>query len=133
MRIHGLRFGVLAGTLMLAACSAPGATTKPTIAAPTLPTATMGGGETGGAMTTFCTAFNQQVLSAWPPDPSAAAVIGPLFRVWAEESDLGSVSADMTTVFNWLATQSISTTAQTPPADVTAAFERIKTFASTSC
>ena len=104
MRIQGLRFGVLAGTLLLAACSAPGATTKPTFAAPTLPPATMGTGGTAGAMTSFCAAFDQQVLTAWPPDPGAAAVIGPLFRVWAEESDLGSVSADMTTVFNWLAT-----------------------------
>ena len=82
----------------------------------------------------FCATFASDVSSTWPNiDAATAGRIGPQFRTWADSTDFTSVKADMTTVFNWLATASISTATATPPADVMTAFDHIKAFADSNC
>ena len=133
--------------LAVAACSgsastAP-ATTTPTTAASALAASMAAGSSTGAGSSAavdpnglagFCAAFASDIQSTWPNvDAATAGRIGPLFRSWADGTDFTPVKADLTTIFNWLALQSIATASATPPPDVATAFDHVKAFATTNC
>lgn len=135
--------------LAVAACSGSASnaptTTTPTVAA-SAPAASTGTGPSTGTgagssaavdpngLAGFCATFASDIQSTWPNiDAATAARIGPLFRSWADGTDFTPVKADLTTIFTWLALQSIATASATPPPDVATAFDHVKTFATSNC
>jgi hypothetical protein len=130
--------------LTFAACSGS-ASSAPTVAPTTAASAPAAGSSTGtgagssaagdsSGLTGFCATFASDIQSKWPNiDAATASRIGPFFQSWATGTDFSSVQGDMTTVFNWLAVQSVATASATPPPDVATAFDHIKTFAASKC
>jgi len=127
-----------AAVLAVSACSSTGASSLPNASAIASAIASLAPAGSAivdpNSLEGFCAAFTDAVAPKWPNiDASTAATVGPIIREWANIAALSTVKADATTVFDWVATQSVSTTTASPPPDVTAAFDRIKAFADTNC
>jgi hypothetical protein len=131
---------VLFAALILAACGngSPTPTAQPTSGGTVAPAAsTQGAGSTDldpNTVAAFCQAMQTTLVASWPPkDSAAAALISPLLRNWASVAGFSAIAADLLAVSDWTASMSIMNPVPTPPADVTAAWNKLVAFQSTSC
>jgi hypothetical protein len=140
---------LLAGSIAIGACSgggtpAPSAASSSVAPASSAPPASASAATSASAagstavdpntLEGFCADFASRVESTWPNiDQSNAIVIGPLFNQWSTVAALAPIAGDLGTVFQWMTVASISTSASTPPPDVSAAYDRIKVFADSNC
>ena len=121
-----------AAVLSVGACSGTASSGVPSLALPsiTIPS----GALPSVALEGFCAEFASEVQAKWPNiDASTAGTLAPLVRQWADKPEMSSVQADVTKIATWMTQAATSTSVTAPPADVTTAFDRIKTFADTNC
>jgi hypothetical protein len=137
-----------------AACSSTGASVAPSVAAtpetptvaPSVETSTAPSVEASMApsgsaaasmsagMQSFCTDFQAKIAASWPNiDAATAASLATSVQEWANSPDLAPVKTDLTTIGTWVATQVSAGAVASPPAEVTTAFNDIKTFADSHC
>ena len=124
-------------TLALAACSSTGSSAVPSVAIPsvTVPNpASLNPASITAGLQGFCADFASKVTAKWPNIDAATAVsLGPVMQEWANKPELGTVKADIATIASWVTTQAAAGSAASPPANVTTAFDNVKTFAANNC
>jgi hypothetical protein len=122
--------------LALAACSSTGASGAPGASGITLPSSlpSIDLQSAAAGLEGFCADFRDKVAAKWPNvDASTAAAIAPLVQQWATKAELSTVRTDVATIGTWVSSMVAGGAAATPPPDVTAAFDNIKTFADSNC
>ena len=138
----------------LAACSSTASSLAPTAAptpetlpsvesvAPSVePSAAVSAAPSGSAaasmsagLQSFCADFQAKLAATWPNiDASTAASLGPTIQAWVNSPDVEPVKADISTIATWITTQATAGSLASPPADVTTAFDDIKSFATSHC
>jgi hypothetical protein len=124
-------------TLAFAACSSTGSSAVPSVAIPsvTVPNpASLNPASITAGLQGFCADFASKVTAKWPNiDASTAVSLGPVMQEWAGKPELGTVKADIATIATWVTTQATAGSAASPPANVTTAFDNVKTFAANNC
>jgi hypothetical protein len=127
---------VAVSAFALSACNATGASGLPNASNITLPSSlpSIDLQSAAAGLEGFCADFRDKVSSTWPNvDASTAVTFAPLIQAWARKAEMASVKAEVTTIATWVTSMVASGSPATPPPDVTAAFDKIKTFADSSC
>jgi len=131
-----------AATLAFAACSSTGSSAVPSLAIPSLAIpsltvpnrASLNPASLTAGLQGFCADFASKVTAKWPNiDAATAASLAPLMQQWANKPELGSVKGDIGTIAAWVATQATAGSVASPPANVSTAFDNVKTFAANNC
>jgi len=126
-----------AAMLAVAACSSTGSSAVPSVAIPSLTVpnpASLNPASITAGLQGFCADFASKVTARWPNiDASTAASLGPVMQEWANKPELGTVKADIVTIATWVTTRATAGSVASPPADVSTAFDHVKTFAANNC
>ena len=119
-----------AAVLALAACSSTGSSGSAALPSISIPS----GAIPSLALEGFCADFSSKLEAAWPNvDASTAAALAPVLTQWAGKAEMADVKTDVTTIATWITSMATAGSVASPPADVTAAFDHIKTFADANC
>ena len=106
---------------------------EPSMAASEEPSGSASASMSAG-LQSFCADFQAKLAAAWPNiDASTAAALAPTVEAWATSPDVQPVKTDVSTIVAWIATQATAGSVASPPADVTTAFDDIKSFATSHC